>query len=149
MVSIYMHASIGHRGPNVTKLAQLTSWLGMLSAPWVVMGDWSMDPAQLAATKVFDRLDCRLLAPEGADITCVRGQGALLDYALHADAITWVMGEAAAVYDAPWATHLPVTFTINRKTPAVRIRELQAPFVTALPRLSRGRRPLPRRASPP
>ena len=33
VVSIYLHATVGYAGPNVQKLAQLTSWLGMLASP--------------------------------------------------------------------------------------------------------------------
>ena len=115
-ISIYLHSSIGFTGPNVQKLAQLRAWLKLLSKPWVVMGDWNMPPQQLANTMIFDDLACQLVAPVDATITCSRGQGALLDYAIAHQSLAWLLSEATTVGDAPWTTHLPVQFWVNRDT---------------------------------
>ena len=54
MVAIYMG-----------KLAQLTSWSGILTSTWVVMGDCDMPPAQLAANKVVENLLVQIASSRG------------------------------------------------------------------------------------
>ena len=134
-VTAYMISSLGCKGDNLTKLFQLSGWLSMITAPWLVLGDWNSPPEHLAKSGVLQNLNCHIIRPHQVDITCNVGPGALLDYGIMSTSLQWITGSLHPVI-CPWKTHLGLTIGIHRDPPQVNIRTLSGPNDFALPRLT-------------
>ena len=50
MISVYPRDTIGTAGENNELLAELAAFIGTLSGPWVVGGDWNFSPQAMQDT---------------------------------------------------------------------------------------------------
>ena len=133
---VYLTSGLGLRDINIAKMAQLVTWLRMLSIPWMVMGDFNATPSELAESRVLDPLSCYILPPENTAMTCTAGQGRLIDYVVASSSCRHLLGSVRAVEEVPWKTHAGIQVTLARNPVAVQIRRLITPRHVELPKLA-------------
>ena len=132
----YMTAGVGCKAENLQKLRQITRLLTLTVLPWVLFADWNFSPDALSKSGAFDLLNCSLLKPQGVEVTCRAGKGALLDYAMAASNAQWLLGDLNPVI-CPWKTHLGLEIAVTRKPQQLQIRKLRAPKNFDLPILAK------------
>ena len=81
IVSVYLTVNAYDTEVNNNKLAMLVTIIRQFKIPWLVIGDWNIDPQTLKKSPAMQYLDAILLLPDGAAITCTKGEvGSMLDY---------------------------------------------------------------------
>ncbi|CAK0851793.1 unnamed protein product, partial [Prorocentrum cordatum] len=70
------------KGPNEKTLVRLASFLSMVKEPWLVIFDWNTHPSEWATTSWLERLGAQVIIPSNGEVTCNRGRGTLIDYAI-------------------------------------------------------------------
>jgi hypothetical protein len=113
VVNVCLTSGIGLTAENVVKLAFLTRLVNTFNVPFIMVGDWNMNPEELNKTGWLDKVNGRVMGPPAA-IICTAGRGNLLDYAVvdlnAASMITSIEVDNAAV----WKPHIGYTVWSRR-----------------------------------
>ena len=99
VVASYLTVGVGLQG-NQSKLQQLAAIVTAYKLPWVIIGDWNCDPAELAQDEWLAYTKGVVLSPGG--ITCTSSEkGSLLDFAVcHPMLEPWLRVDT--VHGVPW-----------------------------------------------
>ena len=76
---VYLDDSAGLNKANLAKLHTLGAALAQLRVPFLIYGDWQLEPPELMACGWVQKLGALVLPPAGCQITCTTGRGRLLD----------------------------------------------------------------------
>ena len=101
-----------------------------------MFSDWNFSPEVLSKSGAFDLLRCSLLKPQGVDITCWAGKGAMFDYAMAASNAQWLLGDSIPV-NCAWKAHFVLEIAVTKKPQQLQIRTLRAPKNFDLPILAK------------
>ena len=77
-----MTCSIGYTGENVDKFAQVATCIRSYKLPFIIIGDWNMEPIELPHVWL-SKLGAQVLTPSGVVGTCTLGKPSMLDYVVH------------------------------------------------------------------
>eukprot|EP00959_Pyramimonas_sp_CCMP1952_P333764 6989624-Pyramimonas_sp.AAC.1 len=81
----------------------------MLQLPWIVLGDWHVNPSELDKSGCLLRVHGQVMAPPLA-VTCDTGtEGPLIDYAVMSEAMAPCTLDCQAALDVPWRPHIGIT----------------------------------------
>ena len=101
LISIYLKNSVGlEETTNATILAELMACIQQWSGPWIVAGDWNVDPAQLQETQMPNVLQGEVIAPTVATVNT----GSLLDYVLASRDLSPHL-HLTIDWECPWKPH--------------------------------------------
>ena len=119
--TIYLDCGLGIQGPNVTKLSSLTKALKILGRPYVIVGDFNVEPHIASEQGIGMISDARIVVPPNV-LATYQGK-TLIDYALVSHDLFGLVTVKAA-QDTPWASHLGLVIGIP-----TRARQVLARFV--------------------
>eukprot|EP00959_Pyramimonas_sp_CCMP1952_P278570 5824408-Pyramimonas_sp.AAC.1 len=111
VVAIYLWPGLSTSGHNQSILISLGALLSALADPWIVVGDWNLEPAAFIRSGWPSKLQGEILYPD-VGATCDKAaQGALIDYGLvkQVTADRCCMRGFASV---PWKTHIALQVDI-------------------------------------
>ena len=77
--------------------------------PWIAMGDWNMEPTELAQAGWVDLLGGKVVAPD--TVTCACGAGSLINYFVVSAAIAHLVQQVQVIDESPTTPHWPVRLT--------------------------------------
>ena len=75
----YLEPGLGLQGSNLERLAEVATFLAQLAAPFILAGDFNMEPAELMGTQWAHKLGAQIVWPD-VPFTCSSGEGRVLDY---------------------------------------------------------------------
>ena len=101
--TVYFNCSIGVTGANIAKLTGLVRALKVLGRPYVIIGDFNIEPYAAIKEGIEYYADAKVLLPSNVSYTF--NQQSLIDYALVSHQICGLVSLEAAT-DTPWASHL-------------------------------------------
>eukprot|EP00972_Heterocapsa_arctica_P000745 105282-Heterocapsa_arctica.AAC.1 len=84
-MSVYMKDGIGLTGINLDIMQTIGRFTMLLNTPWVLAGDWNMEPDMIRAAGWLHQLGGEVIAP--TEQTCSKGLGNALDYFIVARAL--------------------------------------------------------------
>ena len=101
LISIYLKNSVGLEADiNASIIAALMACLQQWKGPWLVVGDWNVEPSQVLQSQIPSLLKGEVIAPEGATVNT----GSLLDFVLASrDLRPHLKLEVSS--QAPWKPH--------------------------------------------
>jgi hypothetical protein len=101
---VYLVSGLGVCGENVNRLQGVSEFLGTLSVPWVLMGDFNVSAGDLDLSG-FPRLARgRVLVPSMVEFTCTQGRGSLIDYVVASEDIASYV-RVSKYTPSPFKTH--------------------------------------------
>ena len=128
--AVYLTHSIGAAGVNLQKLNQLVQACGQLDGPILMVGDWNLEPHELASSGVFDALPAsKRLSPlvPPAEFTCTSGQGRVIDFAMVNQQARAILSGIEIDKSCPWKTHAGIAMQISCTPAVVMVRALVRP----------------------
>ena len=135
--AVYLDSSLGLAGANLSKLANIASWIHGHRGLWCLAGDWNMPPQMIADSAWISFVGGHVLIPE-APLTCSAGKGRLLDYlVVSKDLKPWLSAVRTMV--PPWAPHLGLQFEVRDRCEPCLVRVQKLPRSLTIP-------PTPRKA---
>ena len=108
LVTVYFWSSIGLLGPNCLKLTKLAATLASHALPWLIVGDWNVEPMTLTKSAWFSYVGGVLVLPTDTEITCTQGRGSLLDYGVASAAMFKIIHWCRCDNSVTWKPHLGV-----------------------------------------
>jgi len=132
LVSLYMDDGLGASGANIDRLNSLATFLLQLKVPYIVLGDWNMEPPELHLVRWPQYIRGTVVQPRGVAITCTTGKGRLLDYAVVSSSLAPYFSLEPDM-DSPWAPHqgLVGNLSLKFKTSMLRKQVTPAPMIEA------------------
>ena len=109
VATIYLSCGLGFQSSNITKLAGLVAALKVLGRPYVIVGDFNVDPAVAKSQGIEHYADAKIMVPSNVNYTF--SAKSLIDYALVSQELFGVVKLEAAL-DTPWASHLGLVVSI-------------------------------------
>ena len=119
VVSLYLKDGVKATGPNLEYLQILGAYLTQCKRPWVVAGDWNLNPSELKACGWLTQLSGDIIAPSA--ITCTGGNGDTLDYFVVSAGLSARCSARGVWTEAPSSPHSPVWLHINKVADAAPI----------------------------
>ena len=98
----------------------------------IAAGDFNIAADELEASGLLDALGLTLVRPEGVDITCTSGKGAMLDYVLVTTRFATAVVSVKAVQSVPWGPHYGIRVMYRTDT-----ADIMAPEVVRPPKLEK------------
>ncbi|CAK0789309.1 unnamed protein product, partial [Prorocentrum cordatum] len=126
VISAYCITKIGRAKENIGLLAALHEFVGQLESPWVVMGDWNMEPVDVRewARSAGGALVC----PEGP--TC---GSKVFDFAVVSRVLTGFVDVAEVLLRAPTKDHVPFKVVLRGVAPDAKVQRPLFPAAFPLP----------------
>ena len=120
-------------GLNLWLLEVLAACILCFDGPWIAMGDWNMEPNDLAQAGWLDTVNGKVAATAAA--TCAGGAGAVLDYFVLSEAMSHLVQQVEVVDSSPTTPHSPVRLTLKATSWGHRVlaRKRPKPFPTQVP----------------
>ena len=133
LVTVYLEPGIKASGLNLWMLEALAAFCLGFDGPWIAMGDWNMDPAELAQSGWADMVGGKVVAPD--TVTCAGGAGSLIDYFVVSAAIAQLVQQVKVIDESPTTPHWPVRLTLKAATWGHKVLARRRPkaFPTELP----------------
>ncbi|CAK0855044.1 unnamed protein product, partial [Prorocentrum cordatum] len=103
-VVAHLASGLRFRGANHQRLASLAAFLSLMKDPFVIVGDWNVEPTDWGKTERLQRLGATVAAPANVRTTCDKGKGKLYDYVLASSGYAEHVN-AVAEPSAPRRTH--------------------------------------------
>ncbi|CAK0813782.1 unnamed protein product, partial [Prorocentrum cordatum] len=136
IISSYFITKIGRAKENIGLMAALHEYVGQLESPWLVMGDWNMEPEDV---REWDRsAGAALVAP--GEPTC---GSKVFDFAVVSKVLTGFVETVEVLLQAPTKDHVPLKVVLRGVGPAARVQRPLFPAAFPLP-LPPPARPAPR-----
>ena len=120
--SVYLHTAEGLSPDNLQVLHEIAVATKTVRGPWIIGGDWNMDPATLASSGWLDVVGGVIVAP-----TMPTTGDATLCYYVVARAIAHGVIKAQTVHDAGLHPHSPVRLLLRGDLRAKLTRYLRRP----------------------
>ena len=100
-VSLYLRDTEGLNGPtNAEVLASLVAFVRTLPEPWIILGDWNLDPTEVQDSTLIQVMRGRMLAT--GEATC--NHGAELDFGVVSRSLE-VLADLSVTWAVPWKPH--------------------------------------------
>ena len=90
---------------NLWLLEALAAFCLGFNGPWIAMGDWNMEPSELAQTGWVSLVGGKVFAG---------GAGSLIDYFVVSAAIAHLVQQVKVIDESPQTPHWPVRLTRRR-----------------------------------
>ena len=101
IVSLYLRDTEGLNGPtNAEVLSSLVAFVRTLPEPWIILGDWNLDPTEVQDTALIQVMRGRMIAT--GEATC--NHGAELDFGVVSRSLEALV-ELSATWAVPWKPH--------------------------------------------
>ena len=126
LIALYLDDTIGLSGPNLVKLAQLVAYLKLRGLEYAIVGDFNMEPQQLAQDGWLEQIGGFIVTPEGATWTCKNGLR-LIDFAVMSRGARAMLLSFTIDHLVPWGTHLATRLAFARKPRELLMRSVVAP----------------------
>ena len=137
VVSVYLRVGIGLEGENQRVLGDIAAWLSLVSLPWIVLGDWNVEPAVVRDSPWLTFVRGKVVTPSNTSFTCTSGQeGRLLDYGVCSEDLEHQIISMVAVV-SPWKPHMTLVLRIKADKGQVMVRRLATPRSTQVERITR------------
>ena len=133
LVTVYLEPGLRASGLNLWLLEVLAACILCFDGPWIAMGDWNMEPQELAQAGWLDTVNGKVAATSAA--TCAGGAGAVLDYFVLSEAMAHLVQQVKVVVNSPTTPHSPVCLTLMATSWGHRVlaRKRPKPFPTQVP----------------
>ena len=117
------------------KLMALLAVTKALRLPWVVIGDFNVQPAEWTKTKWLGELGGRLILPTNARYTCNAGSASasLLDYGIMAESFAAYFCGLEVVRNLPWGPHMGLHLRVLARPASVHVRAALTPKSIRVP----------------
>ena len=122
----YLLHSQGPSFDNLQRLAIIGNFLAQVSCPFILAGDWQMEPHELASTGFPRRIGATLVAPRVSH-TCTSGKGRLIDYFLVSHDLCSAIQGTVPCLDTPWKPHLAIRLSLAAKPADVHVPVQRVP----------------------
>ncbi|CAK0837763.1 unnamed protein product, partial [Prorocentrum cordatum] len=128
VISAYFITKIGRAKENIGLLAALHEFefVGQLESPWVVMGDWNMEP--VGVREWAHSAGGALVAPEEPT-----GGSTVVDFAVVSKVLTGFVDAAEVLLRAPTKDHVPCKVVLRGVGPAAKVQRPLSPAAFPLP----------------
>ncbi|CAK0797095.1 unnamed protein product, partial [Prorocentrum cordatum] len=136
IISSYFITKIGRAKENIGLMAALHEYVGQLESPWLVMGDWNMEPEDVR--EWARSAGAALVAP--GEPTC---GSKVFDFAVVSKVLTGFVETVEVLLQAPTKDHVPLKVVLRGVGPAARVQRPPFPAAFPLP-LPPPARPAPR-----
>ena len=123
----HLTCGLGPRGANLQKLMLLGAFLGTLGEPWLLPGDFSMPPEELAATTWLRQVGGVILRPPGT-WTCSTGR--VLDYVVASPGARALVASMDLLDEGGWLSHrgLAIRLVGKARVPKHLVCDVPKPF---------------------
>ncbi len=111
---IYLEPGIGPRGVNLDRLAEVGTFLAQFAVPFIIAGDFNMEPAELLSTEWAQKLKAQIVYPD-VPFTCTSGEGRVLDYYVVSKGLMPALRSISCSDDTPWRPHLGLTLKLQAR----------------------------------
>ena len=111
LVKIYLEPGMRASGLNLWLLEVFAACILYFDGAWIAMGDWNMEPKDLAQAGWLDTVNGKVFAPSAP--TCAGGAGAVLDYFVLSEAMAHLVQQVELVDNSPTTPHSPVSLTLT------------------------------------
>ena len=99
IVSLYLRNTEGLNGPtNAEVLSSLVAFVRTLPEPWIILGDWNLDPTEVQDTALIQVMRGRMVAT-GGEATC--NYGAELDFGVVSRSLEALV-DLSVTWAVPW-----------------------------------------------
>ena len=123
LASVYLVTGEGVRHTNIDILVDLGTELRKRAQPFIVAGDFQVEPAALHDTSFPPKIRANIVAPEGAMGTCVTKEGySTIDYFLVSEGLAPSVERVYADVRRYANPHRPVYMRLRKDFPERRIR---------------------------
>ncbi|CAK0885094.1 unnamed protein product, partial [Prorocentrum cordatum] len=136
IITSYFITKIGRANENIGLMAALHEYVGQLESPWLVMGDWNMEPEDVR--EWARSAGAALVAP--GEPTC---GSKVLDFAVVSMVLTGFVETVEVLLQAPTKDRVPLKVMLRGVGPAARVQRPLFPAASPLP-LPPPARPAPR-----
>ncbi|CAK0788080.1 unnamed protein product [Prorocentrum cordatum] len=126
VISAYFITKVGRAKENIGLLAALHEFVGQLESPWIVMGDWNMEPEDVR--EWARSAGGALVAPE--EPTC---GSKVFDFAVASKVLTGFVDAAEVLLRAPTKDHVPSKVVLRGVGPAAKVQRPLFPAAFPLP----------------
>jgi hypothetical protein len=114
-ISLYLHVGRGLKGgrpnPNLAILGEVADYLAGLRVPWVIAGDWNLQPQDRALQAWVSCVGGVIWGP--GEATCSSGRGSEIDFVVVSRGLGLCQHQASVDHLAPIAPHSPVKLIVN------------------------------------
>ena len=111
---IYLEPGLGPQGCNLERLAEVATFLTQLSIPFILAGDFNMEPSELMGTQWAHKLKAQIVWPD-VPFTCTSGEGRVLDYYVVSKGLLPALHRITCSDATPWRPHLGLTLAIRAR----------------------------------
>ena len=111
---IYLEPGLGPQGSNLERLAEVATFLTQLATPFILAGDFNMEPAELMGTQWAHKLGAQIVWPD-VPFTCSSGEGRVLDYFVVSKGLLPALHRITCSDATPWRPHLGLTLSIQAR----------------------------------
>jgi hypothetical protein len=125
-VAVYFTDSIGFTGANLRKSHSIYLLLQQLGMPFIIMGDFNMEPHAMEDSGWPLMLGADVIAPQGVAATCTSGN--LLDYGLVSRGLTNMTSPMFLDTSTPWGRHATVGVKVCSRPLTLKQRTLAKPM---------------------
>ena len=123
LASVYLVTGEGVRQTNIDILVDLGTELRKRAQPFIVAGDFQMEPAAMHDTSFPQKIRANIVAPEGAMGTCVTKEGySTIDYFLVSEGLAPSVERVCADVRRYANPHRPVHMRLRKDFPDRKIR---------------------------
>jgi hypothetical protein len=91
------------------------------------MADFNVEPEEWSKLAWLERNGAAIVLPEGAEATCRKGRGTLIDYAIMSKNLVPIVKRCQGVDEVPWAPHIGIRLVISAEPKKVLVRKLMRP----------------------
>ena len=123
LVTVYLEQGVKASGLNLWLLEALAVFCLGFDGPWIAMGDWNMEPTELARSGWVDLVGGKVVAPDS--VTCAGGTGSTIDYFVVSAAMAQLVQQVQVLDESPTTPHWPVRLTLTAKSWGHRVLALQ------------------------
>ena len=133
LVTVYLEPGLRASGLNLWLLEVLAACILCFDGFWIAMGDWNMEPKDLAQAGWLDTVSGKVAATSAA--TCAGRAGAVLNFFVLSEAMAHLVQQVKLVDNSPTTPHSPVTLTLTVTSWGYRVlaRRRPKPFPTQVP----------------
>ena len=133
LVTVYLEPGLRASGLNLWLLEVLAACILCFDGFWIAMGDWNMEPKDLAQAGWLDTVSGKVAATSAA--TCAGRAGAVLNFFVLSEAMAHLVQQVKVVDNSPTTPHSPVTLTLTVTSWGYRVlaRRRPKPFPTQVP----------------
>ena len=74
LVSIYLKVGLGLSSGLQDILGDIAAWLSLVSLPWIILGDWNLEPGEIRSSPWLSFVGGKVVVPSNVSFTRSSGQ---------------------------------------------------------------------------